>query len=129
MLLKERFGMDPSKFGNMHSFMLCSPHIQTEEELGSIAILGYGLYITTNRLRIGQRQDLVNEHDRVGAVIQSTKEAVKGHKRATQIFRCNWVKDYVSEQLEWPKEIWTPPVQAKRRCTSEAEVRFKRHRW
>ena len=118
-IMEQRFALAPSVFGNLHSLLLCSPDIQTEEQLGGLAIIVYGLYTTTNNIRHGTDAGRLREVDRIEATVEATKEAVKGHKRATEIFRSRWIVNYEPRQIVWSKDIWTPAVGHKRKVAQD----------
>ena len=48
--------LDTYYYANRHSMMLVNTHIRTVEDLTTIALLTYGIFITTNDLRKQQRQ-------------------------------------------------------------------------
>ena len=127
-ILVQRFSLAPDIFGNLHSLLLCSPHIQTEEQLGGLTIVVYSLYTITNNIRHDKQASRLSEIDRIEALVEATKEAVKGHNRATQIFKSKWIMGYEPRQLVWARDIWTPGVGLKRKITHSTAQKASRRR-
>ena len=50
-ILTHKLNLNPDNYGNLHTFLLCNPHIQSQEELTTVALLIYATYNTTNQLR------------------------------------------------------------------------------
>ena len=73
---------------NMHTFLMCNPHIQTKEDLTAAAILVYAIYRATNSQRFGQP---VPQMDIYRALAQWAREGVFGHAAAERVLRERWM--------------------------------------
>ena len=86
-LLRRKMHLPSETFANLHSFTLTNPHITTQEELTLIAITIYATYTTTNRIRFLGRLPTDEVYN---ALVQATREGVKGHTQSTNILQTRW---------------------------------------
>jgi len=79
--------MPPSKYANMHTFLLCNKHIRTLEELTAIALLQYAIYNATNHFRYNPPSSTTNHYE---ATVQWLREGAKNHHKATTTLDNRW---------------------------------------
>ena len=117
---RRRLNLDPQTFANLHTILLVNPMINTTETLTTVALLGYGLYTTTNRLR--HRQGCHCD-DALDALMQTIKEATRGHSASSKVLNSRWSLERSSTPLPpLPLLPFEPQVARYRRMQGEANM-------
>ena len=74
-------------FVGIHTFLLCSPFIDTEEALANVALAVYAVYTVTNRFRHHAPSPGTDAYE---ALVQATVEGARHHARAPRLLDSNW---------------------------------------
>ena len=113
-----RLHIEEQQMATLHSWMLCSPHIRTEEQLVSMGLTIYAVFNVTNRLRFQGRGNNWSDNDSFEALAQALKEVVRGCKRSSKILRSRWNQNTASENVKREhNKWWDPAVDRKRLMT------------
>jgi len=95
-ILQRQLNLPPPLFANLHSGLLCNANIQTKDQLTSVALLIYGLYSTTNRIRhtsgilASQVPDML---------VQYIREGAKHHPNASAVLDNRWNRERKTQPL------------------------------
>ena len=73
--------LDPAKFMGRRAWGLASVTIRTEDELNTLGTVIYATNIISCRYRHNGRTNQTDDEEVIQALLQSKKEAVKGHKK------------------------------------------------
>ena len=87
LTLKRKLNLDPTHFAHLHSFLLCSNFINTQEELTCIALLIYAIYNATNHYRT---HPTPHHHIIQEAIAQWLREGAAKHTNATKVLDNRW---------------------------------------
>ena len=79
--------LDTAYFCNLHTFVLVNPRIASTETLTTIALLIYGVYTASNRMRF---HGSLPPGSAVEAIMQAVREGAKGHSNATKVLGGRW---------------------------------------
>jgi hypothetical protein len=79
--------INPAKFANFHTFVLCNTDIDDCDTLTCIALLIYAIYITTNHYRHNTNPPF---HRACDALMQAIREGAKHHPNAARVLDCRW---------------------------------------
>jgi hypothetical protein len=140
--------LDSYYFASIHSFMLVNTHINTVEDLTTIALLIYGIYTTTTALRQQRRQqqqatqdapqttttlqppteNLTNQiactagNYTYDMLLQNIRNGAMGHTRSTYILDSRWLTNPPKTPI--PKDFHSNNVacnpQKKRKCDQQS---------
>ena len=91
--------MAPSRFMGRRAWALVSVELSYTEDLCKIGCFIYATNIVTCRIRHGDGLRFLDRGDVVEAVLQSTKEAVKGHRTSSDIMAKCWSTSTTATQI------------------------------
>jgi hypothetical protein len=104
--------MDPSCQVNLHTFNLCNPHINTQEDLVISALLIYAMYRATNWHRHHQEQPPQNMYR---AFCQWAREGALNHAQTMRILDGRWSRHRPATLIPLAPALLTPLTQAQRK--------------
>ena len=81
------------------AWALASVSIRTVDELNTLGTVIYAANIISCRYRHNGRNQHTDDEEVIQALLQSTKEAVKGHTKSTNIQQNRWVEEHAEQDL------------------------------
>lgn len=81
---------------NMHTFMMCNPHVATAEDLTAAGVLILAVYMATNHQRHNTPIPTTAIH---AALTQWAREGVMGYNPSTRVLRERWLPHPRTTQL------------------------------
>jgi hypothetical protein len=97
-----QFRLRPDDQVSLHTFVLCNPHIETQQQLIAAALLVYATYRATNLFR---HSSIPTPEVAYDALVQFAREGARGHQLSARTFDEMWSKCATSTPL--------PPIPAK----------------
>jgi len=91
--------LDPAKFMGRRAWGLASVTIRTEDELNTLGTVIYATNIISCRYRHNGRTNQTDDEEVIQALLQSTKEAVKGHNKSISIQQHRWMAEHAEADL------------------------------
>jgi hypothetical protein len=99
---RKQFRLRPDDQISLHTFLLCNPHIETQQQLIASALLVYAAYRATNHFRHSSIPAPDVAYD---ALVQFAREGAVGHQLSARTFDEMWSRCVTSTPL--------PPIPAK----------------
>ena len=110
--------MDTQKYANLHTTLMVNPLIDSTETLTTVALMVYGIYTITNKLRA---QGASRGEVAFDALAQAVKEGARGHRAASKVLCKRW-QTGPTASTELPRPPLTPfreQITKLRRLSSE----------
>ena len=100
-IFRTKLNLNATELANIHTFVLVNPKIGTHQKLCLVALVTYGIYSVSNRLR---STGPCSSEQAIDAVMQAIREGVRGHAGATKTLDDCW------RRRETTKPLPTPPL-------------------